>query len=33
MSCATLAQVLELAGRAGLHDLMAEQVRIDKPGG
>ncbi len=33
MSCASLAPVLELVGRAGLHDLVAEQVRIDKPGG
>jgi len=33
VSCAGLAPVLELAERAGLHDLVAEHVRINKPGG
>jgi len=33
VSCAGLAPVLELAARAGLQDLVAEHVRIDKPGG
>jgi hypothetical protein len=33
MSCAGLAPVLELADRAGLEELVAEHVRIDKPGG
>jgi len=33
VSCAGLAPVLELAERAGLQDLVAEHVRIDKPGG
>ena len=33
VSCAGLAPVLELAQRAGLHDLVAEHVRIDAPGG
>ena len=33
VSCAGLAPVLQLAERAGLHSLVAEHVRIDKPGG
>jgi hypothetical protein len=33
VSCAGLAPVLELAGRAGLQELVGEHVRIDKPGG
>ncbi len=33
VSCAGLAPVLELAERAGLHELVAEHVRIDKRGG
>ena len=33
VSCAGLAPVLELAQRAGLHELVTEHVRIDKPGG
>jgi len=33
VSCAGLAPVLELAERAGLQDLVAEHVRIDRPGG
>ena len=33
VSCAGLAPVLELAQRAGLHELVAEHVRIDKRGG
>ncbi len=33
MSCSGLAPVLELAERAGLQDLVAEHVRIDKTGG
>jgi len=33
LSCAGIAPVLELAQRAGLRDLVAEHVRIDKPGG
>jgi len=33
VSCAGLAPVLELAERAGLQELVAEHVRIDKPGG
>ena len=33
VSCAGLAPVLQLAERAGLQDLVAERVRIDKPGG
>ena len=33
VSCAGLAPVLQLAERAGLHGLVAERVRIDKPGG
>ena len=33
VSCAGLAPVLELAERAGLHELIAEHVQIDKPGG
>ena len=33
VSCAGLAPVLELAERAGLQGLVAEHVRIDKPGG
>jgi len=33
VSCAGLAPVLELAGRAGLQDLVGEHVRIGKPGG
>jgi hypothetical protein len=33
VSCAGLAPVLDLAERAGLQDLVAEHVRIDKPGG
>ena len=31
VSCAGLAPVLQLAERAGLQDLVAERVRIDKP--
>ena len=33
VSCAGLAPVLQLAQRAGLQRLVAEHVRIDKPGG
>ena len=33
VSCAGLAPVLELAERAGLHDIVQEHVRIDRPGG
>lgn len=33
VSCAGLAPVLELAERAGLHDLVEEHVRINRPGG
>jgi len=33
VSCAGLAPVLELAERAGLQDLVAEHVRINRPGG
>jgi len=33
VSCAGLAPVLELAARAGLEDLVAERVRIGRPGG
>ena len=33
VSCSGLAPVLRLAERAGLQDLVAEHVRIDKPGG
>jgi hypothetical protein len=33
VSCAGLAPVLELAERAGLHDIVEEHVRIDRPGG
>jgi hypothetical protein len=33
VSCAGLAPVLRLAERAGFHDLVAEHVRILKPGG
>lgn len=33
VSCAGLAPVLELAERAGLHDLVDEHVRLDRPGG
>jgi len=33
VSCAGLAPVLQLAERAGLQDLVAEHVRMDKPGG
>jgi Transposase DDE domain group 1 len=33
VSCAGLAPVLSLAERAGLQELVAEHVRIDKPGG
>lgn len=33
VSCAGLAPVLELAQRAGLHELVSDHVRIDKPGG
>jgi len=33
VSCAGLAPVLQLAERAGLQDLVAEHVRIAKPGG
>ena len=33
VSCAGLAPVLQLAQRAGLQDLVAERVRIDKAGG
>ena len=33
VSCAGLAPVLQLAERAGLQDLIAARVRIDKPGG
>ena len=33
VSCAGLAPVLELAERAGLHDLVAEHVSISRPGG
>ncbi len=33
VSCASLAPVLQLAERAGLQDLAAGQVRVDKPGG
>jgi Transposase DDE domain group 1 len=33
VSCAGLAPVLALAERAGLHRLVGEHVRIDKPGG
>jgi len=33
VSCAGLAPVLDLAGRAGLQDLVSKHVRIDKPGG
>jgi len=33
VSCAGLVPVLELAERAGLQDLVAEHVRIDRPGG
>jgi hypothetical protein len=33
VSCAGLAPVLQLAERAGLQDLVAGHVRIDKPGG
>src|SRR5680860_710788 len=32
VSCAGLAPVLQLAERAGLQDLVAERVRIDRPG-
>ena len=33
VSCGGLAPVLQLAERAGLQDLVAEHVRIDKTGG
>ena len=33
VSCAGLGPVLQLAERAGLQDLVAGHVRIDKPGG
>jgi hypothetical protein len=33
VSCAGLAPVLELAERAGLHDLVEEHVHLDRPGG
>src|SRR4051812_23959646 len=33
VSCAGLAPVLQLAERAGLHRLVAEHVRLAKPGG
>ena len=33
VSCAGLAPVLQLAERAGLQKLVAEHLRIDKPGG
>ncbi len=33
MSCAGLAPVMQIAERAGLQDLTAQHVRIDKPGG
>jgi hypothetical protein len=33
VSCAGLAPVLELAERAGLHGLVTEHVRVDRPGG
>jgi hypothetical protein len=33
VSCAGLAPLLQLAERAGLHDLVAQHVRIDEPGG
>lgn len=33
VSCGGLAPVLALAERAGLHDLVAQRVRIDAPGG
>jgi hypothetical protein len=33
VSCAGLGPVLQLADRAGLQDLVAEHVKIDKPGG
>jgi hypothetical protein len=33
VSCAGLAPVLELAERAGLHDLVDERVRVNRPGG
>jgi hypothetical protein len=33
VSCAGLVPVLALAGRAGLQELVAEHVRIDKTGG
>jgi hypothetical protein len=33
VSCAGLAPVLELAERAGLHDLITEHVHLDRPGG
>ena len=33
VSCAGLAPVLELAERAGLHDIVEEHVRIDRRGG
>ncbi len=33
VSCAGLAPVLELAERAGLHDLVEEHIHLDRPGG
>lgn len=33
VSCAGLAPVLELAERAGLHDLVEQHVHLDRPGG
>lgn len=33
VSCAGVAPVLELADRAGLHDLVGEYVHLDRPGG
>ncbi len=33
VSCAALAPVLQLAERAGLHRLVADLVKIDRPGG
>lgn len=33
VSCAGLAPVLELAERAGLHELVTEHVHLDRPGG